>query len=305
MMHFPMFDAYFMSPPGPTWALRGKANFRSESGSTVDAGLARKQWLAFARAIEAHGGTVIALESPDAALTGMPYAAECGQVVTGDDGRQRFLLPHMAKPHRQKEAPHWKAVAERLGLETVTIDAGYWEAQGDVAHFRDVTLLFHGGRTELAGMEQARPHFSGELLVIETVEPAFHGNMAVLPLPAVDRLVVCPDVIVGDGVDRLRERFGPDALVEIEEADIRAYATNGLPIGDVLLAPTVTPEHIQTRYRELGQRLELLEMSELCEKGGGASRCQVSHARLDDGLRPIPEDLRLEHVARSIEADAG
>ena len=37
MMHFPMFDAYFMSPPGPTWALRGKANFRSESGSTVDA----------------------------------------------------------------------------------------------------------------------------------------------------------------------------------------------------------------------------------------------------------------------------
>ncbi len=305
MMHEPMFDAYFMSPPGPTWALRGKANFRSASGSAVDPELARRQWLAFARAIERHGGTVIALESPDPSLTGMPYAAECGQVVTGDDGQQYFLLPHMAKPHRRGEAPHWRALAERLGLETVSIDAGYWEAQGDVAHFRDVTLLFFGGRTERAGMEQARPHFPGELLVIETHEPAFHGNMAVLPLPAIDRLVVCPEVIAGDGVARLRERFGADALVEVTEADIRAYATNGLPIGEVLLAPTVTPAHVQARYRELGMRLELLDMSELCEKGGGASRCQVSHALLDDARRPIPEDLCLGHVAQSIEADAG
>src|SRR3712207_2055671 len=72
----PMQTLYFMSPPGPTWGLRGRANFRSREALPADASGARAEWLALARAIEARGGTVVALPSPDPDLTGLPYAAE-------------------------------------------------------------------------------------------------------------------------------------------------------------------------------------------------------------------------------------
>ena len=74
-------DLFLMSPPGRTWALRGRANFRSREAAPADARGARREWLTLARHIEARGGTVVALPSPSDALTGMPYAAECGQVV--------------------------------------------------------------------------------------------------------------------------------------------------------------------------------------------------------------------------------
>jgi hypothetical protein len=50
-------DLYLMSPPHPEWALRARANFRSQKAEPVDPRLARQEWLALARAIEALGGT--------------------------------------------------------------------------------------------------------------------------------------------------------------------------------------------------------------------------------------------------------
>lgn len=86
-----------MSPPSRGWALRGRANFRSREAPQVDAARARMEWLALAEAIEARGGTVIALEPPSNDLTGMPYAAECGHVVASanDAGPPTFLLPRI------------------------------------------------------------------------------------------------------------------------------------------------------------------------------------------------------------------
>src|SRR5262249_41585782 len=93
----PMIDLYLMSPPGAGWSLRGRANFRSREAAAVDARAARREWLNLAEAIEARGGTVVALASPSAELTGMPYAAECGHVVAScRDAPPKFLLPRMA-----------------------------------------------------------------------------------------------------------------------------------------------------------------------------------------------------------------
>src|SRR5580698_1270676 len=75
-------DLYLMSPPGPGWRLRGRANFRSEAATPVDARAAIAEWISLADAIEARGGRVICLvPDPDTELTGLPYAAECGHVV--------------------------------------------------------------------------------------------------------------------------------------------------------------------------------------------------------------------------------
>jgi N-dimethylarginine dimethylaminohydrolase len=302
-----MSDLYLMSPPSPAWALSGRANFRSRDAAPVDAAKARREWLALAEAIERFGATVAVLESDDPTLTGLPYAAEAGHVLppsAGGSGKHRFLLPRMKAPHRQRERGVWRPFAEAAGFEVIDPGAGLWEAQGDVAVFDGVTLLFFGGRTDREGMEAARRFFDGELLVLEIREPAFHGNMALLPLAAADRLLVCPEVFVGDGVERLQARFGRDRIERVTEAEIRSYATNGLPVGDRWLAPSVVPERVRRLVEGFGMHVELFEMSELCEKAGGASRCLVCHAPGAAAAVRIADEHRLPAVAGRIRGEA-
>jgi N-dimethylarginine dimethylaminohydrolase len=290
-------DLYLMSPPGTDWQLRGRANFRSREAEPVDAAKARLEWLSLAEAIEKSGAKVV-VAPPVPGLTGMPYAAECGHVVV--DGKSaRFLLPRMYAEHRKSEAEHWAKLARRLGWEVVDLGAGTWEAQGDVALFDGVTLLFHGGRTNREGFERARTHFTGEVLPVEVREPAFHGNMALLPLAAVDRILVCPDVLVSDSLARLEARFGAERLLHVSEAEIRSYATNGLPVGKTLLAPSLVPERVRDLVSGLGMTVTLLQMDELCGKAGGASRCLVCHVPAAPETT-IPDEHRLARFASEI-----
>lgn len=295
---------YFMSPPSAGWALRGRANFRSREAEQVDARSARREWLALAEAIEARGGTVVALYPPSDELTGMPYAAECGHVVTIDQ-RPVFVLPNMIAPHRRAERAWWEALAHDIGFATANVDAGIWEAQGDVATFDGATLLFFGGRTDRAGMEAASRFFEGEVIEVEIREPAFHGNMALLPLPSVDRVLACPSVIAVASFDALVRRFGARRIVEVSEDEIRRYATNGLLVGDDLLAPSVTPERVIDLVTALGVRVVRLPMRELCEKAGGASRCLVSIARVPEVLVRLREEHGLAYVRDRIAREDG
>lgn len=287
----PTLDLYLMSPPGPGWRLRGRANFRSEAAAPVDARAAIAEWVALADAIEARGGRVVCLvPEPDTDLTGLPYAAECGHVVERD-GEVCFLLPNMAAPHRARERDAWRPVAAALGLRPVDLPEGLWEAQGDVAELRGRTLLFWGGRTDRAGVLAAARWFPADAILIEVRQPAFHGNMAALPIEAAGKLLVCPDVVAGDGLARLEAAFGADAIIPVTVDEIRFYATNGLPIGRDVLAPHLTPPRVVTLLRGLGVDVVLLSMRELCEKAGGASRCLVSRARVDASRITIPDAL--------------
>lgn len=296
-------DVYLMSPPSLGWSLRGKANFRSASAPAVDARRARAEWIALADAIEARGGRVVCLVPPsDTVMTGLPYAAECGQIVERE-GELLFLLPNMAVEHRRGERALWRGLAERMNIRTVTLP-GIWEAQGDVATFDDCTLLFYGGRTDRVGMAAARPYFGDDVIELRLRQPAFHGNMAVLPLPAVDRLVVCVEVICDDGIDRLYARFGHDRIVAVTEAEIRCYATNGLPIGTDLLAPHLVPVRVRDALERCGMNIVTLAMHELCEKAGGASRCLVSYARVPADRLSVPADADYRQRRSELVAEA-
>jgi N-dimethylarginine dimethylaminohydrolase len=295
-----------MSPPGRTWALTGRANFRSRDAAAVRPLRARKEWLELAEAVEALGATVVVLPSEDDSLTGMPFAAEAGHVLPprpSGNGQHRFLLPNMAAAHRRRERELWGPFARTLGFEVVEPGPGVWEGQGDVATFDGTTLLFYGGRTDRAGVTSALEHFDGEVMVIELREPAFHGNMAVLPLPAVDRILVCSDVIVGDGVARLMRRFGGGRMEHVSEEEIRCYATNGLPVGDTWLAPSVVPGRIKDLVAGWGMRVLELSQRELCEKAGGASRCLVCHAPGARAEVTILDHSRLALTAAAIRAE--
>jgi N-dimethylarginine dimethylaminohydrolase len=284
-------DLYLMSPPAPSWRLRGRANFRSEAAAPVDARAAIREWVALADAIEARGGRVVALvPPPDTELTGLPYAAECGHLVE-HGGELVFLLPNMFAPHRVHERDLWRPAVTALGVRAVDLPAGLWEAQGDVAEFRGRTLLFWGGRTDRAGVEAAARWFPADAILVEVRQPAFHGNMAALPLEAAGKLLACPDVMAERDLARLTETFGADAIVPVTVDEIRSYATNGLPVGNDVLAPHLTPPRVVELMRSWGLGVQLLSMRELCEKAGGASRCLVSRARVDEARVTIPADL--------------
>jgi N-dimethylarginine dimethylaminohydrolase len=283
-------DLYLMSPPGPDWQLRGRANFRSEAAPPVDARAAIREWASLADAIEARGGRVVCLvPEPGTELTGLPYAAECGHVVERA-GELLFLLPTMFAAHRQGERALWRAAAESLGMKPVTVE-GTWEAQGDVATFRGRTLLFFGGRTDAAGARSAAQYFPDDAILLEIRQPAFHGNMAALPLDAAGKLLVCPEVLLGDGLAALTRAFGAEALAPVSVDEIRAYATNGLPIGTDVLAPHLVPARITDLLKSWSLQVITLPMIELCEKAGGASRCLVSHARVEAAKITIPPAL--------------
>lgn len=292
-------DLYLMSPPSAGWALRGRQNFRSRNADAVDARAARREWLTLAGEIEARGGTVVGLYPPSDELTGMPYAAECGQVVF-QNKQPVFLLPRMAAPHRRGERDHWEKLARTLGFSPVDTGAGTWEAQGDVAIFDGVTLLFYGGRTDRTGMEAAARFFDGEVLHVEIREPAFHGNMAALPLSSAGKMLLCREVMSPSSVEQLVARFGADRLLDVTEEEIRRYATNGLPIGRALLAPHLIPPRVAALLRDAGMEVISLEMRELCEKAGGASRCLVSIASVPDGLISVPEEHTLAALRERI-----
>jgi N-dimethylarginine dimethylaminohydrolase len=296
-------DLYLMSPPGPDWRLRGRANFRSEAAAAVDARAAIREWASLADAIEARSGRVVCLvPEPGTELTGLPYAAECGHVVERA-GELLFLLPSMFAPHRKGERALWRPAAEALGMKPVEID-GTWEAQGDVATFRGRTLLFFGGRTDAAGVASAARYFPEDAILLEVRQPAFHGNMAALPLEAAGKLLVCPDVLLGDGLAQLEQAFGAEAIVPVSVDEIRAYATNGLPIGDDVLAPHLVPTRVTDLMKSWNLRVITLPMVELCEKAGGASRCLVSHARVDAAKITIPPALDYRVMRARILADA-
>jgi N-dimethylarginine dimethylaminohydrolase len=287
-------DLYLMSPPAPGWAVRGRANLQSALGPVVDPAAARREWLALACAIERHGGRVAVLP-PDDALTGLPFAAEAGHPLppAQPGGRPRFLLPRMRPQHRWAEKERWRPFVAELGFEPIDLDAGAWEAQGDVAEFDGVTLMFFGGRSDRQGLEAARRHVPGEVLAVQIRDPALHGNMTVLPLPHAGCLLVCPDTVEDDGVAALEARFGRDRIHFVSAEESRGYATNGLPIDGVVLTAHCTPPRVEKILRAQGLGVERMEMEELCGKAGGAARCLVCVARgVSDDLA-IPERARL------------
>src|SRR5262249_47979662 len=139
-----------------------------------------------------------------------------------------------------------------------------------------------------AGLAVAARHFPADAVIVEVRQPAFHGNMAALPLEAVGKILVCPDVLVGESLARLEAAFGVEALVPVSVDEIQRYATNGLPIGREVLVPHLTPPRVIDLLRGFGLGVVVLPMVELCEKAGGASRCLVSRARVDEGRVTVP-----------------
>ena len=202
----------------------------------------------------------------------------------------------MKPAHRRAGRDAWRPFVERLGCEAVDVDRGTWEGQGDVVTFGRHTLMFYGGRTDREGMEAARAYFDGDVTPIEIEAPASHGDMAVLAIPQVRRLIVCADVVSDDSLALLEARVGRDQMHFVSCEEMLGFATNLAVLGDTLLAPSILPERVRQLLARDGVHIEDLPMHELCEKAGGAARSLVCHVPDAGDALVIPDDAPIDAV---------
>ena len=269
---------YLMSPPRLDWALRGKANFRSETGGDVDAEKARNEWEGLADAIVAAGGEVVVCPpNPRKNLTGLIYTAEAGEFFRGDGGARRFMLPNMAAEHRRDEADWIGGFMEGLGLHTRGLNAR-WEAQGDVLRARRGTVVIHTygtgkyARTEKAAYEEVAGAIGGLHMQIRfEADPWFHGNTFLNFYENV--MLVCEEALAPGELERL-QGFLPEMRVErITTEQSLGYDTNCLQVRNTIIGSDSMSPATEEVFRSLELEVVRLDLSELFSKGGGAPVC--------------------------------
>lgn len=295
-----MTPVFLMSPPRRDWALRGRANFKSEIAGNVDASRARGEWAELADAIIDAGGEVAVMPPGDASLTGLIYTAEAGELYRGEGGEVRFLLPSMAVDHRLDEADHIASfIEERLGFRTDRVEA-VWEAQGDAIRAGGPDEIVHTygagsqARTSKNAYTEVADRMGGRHIQIGfRADPWFHGNTFLQFFRTATDLVmlVCPDALLDGEYERLKQFVDNAAVVELTRQQSEGYDTNALQVGDTVIAPRSFSDIARGAVEEMGLRVEMLELGELFSKGGGAPVCLTNRLWR---LRPdeLPEEVR-------------
>lgn len=284
--------AFLMSPPRHDWRLRGKQNFRSRQGGEVDAAAARREWERLADAIVAAGGRVLVCPPhPGKNLTGMIYTAEAGELYRGARGQLVWLMPNVAAPHRVEEADWIGGFFAGLGVEVASVEAT-WEAQGDALRVdRDRVIHTYGvgpdARTSAAAYAEVAARLSSEHLHLEFVAaPWFHGNTFLNVYRGREVIALaCREAMPAPSWEALEVFLGDDvALIEITREESLAYATNALQVRGVVLAPAgISPRFIDL-WRSIGLDVEILDLSQLFSRGGGAPVCLTNRLwALEDG----------------------
>jgi N-dimethylarginine dimethylaminohydrolase len=289
-----------MSPPGPSWRIRGGTNFRSQARAATNPRKAAHEWLALADAITAAGAQVLVMPpaSTIPPLTGMIYTANSGALLGG-----RFLVAKMWAPHRVAEADPVEALARKLGV-TVSRAEHTWEGQAEICTLpADRYILSYGVRSVRDSVDEVRQKLpaGASTLDVELRDPYFHGDTCMVSLrsPRGPLLLACEAALVDRTLGDLRAFATGVEVIAVDEKDALAYACNALGVGDAWLAPRGLSAALLAEMRARGMNVVELDLSELFGKGGGGPRCLVNELF---GLTQAPDKLRLETQRSALEA---
>jgi N-dimethylarginine dimethylaminohydrolase len=266
-----------MSPPGPTWRIRGGTNFRSQDKPETDPVRARAEWDRLVDAIRKAGGEVTVIPTIDVEppLTGMIYTANAGQRF--DDG---FLVSRMWAPHRTDEAAHIETFVRGLGWPVARAQH-VWEGQAEVCTLPGGRFILSWGvRSDRESVDEARAHLpkGAQSLDVKLRDPFFHGDTCLdsMAAPKGHILLACEAALVDRSLEDLRAFAKGVEVVAVSEADARAYACNALAVGTKWLVPRGVSDDLLKRVASFGLEIVELDLSELFGKGGGGPRCLVN-----------------------------
>jgi N-dimethylarginine dimethylaminohydrolase len=270
-----------MSPPPPTWRIRGGANYKSVSRAKVSPRRALGEWLALADAVE-ESGAVVSIVPPPAdvpvPLTGLMYTANAGWLRTPS----HFRVARLTVAHRQGERSYLASeLAQLFGWE-IEESRSLWEGQADMCRLSAATvILSYGVRSTPESVDEVTALLPDgqQAVAVRLREPFFHGDTCMNVLRGKIPVFMVHPLAFDSPQEYARARGAASKeaeILEISEADALAYACNSLSLGDQLLIPVGLSEGLRSKLQEYGYRLVELDFTELFGKGGGGPRCLVN-----------------------------
>lgn len=302
---------FLMSYPGPSWTIRGGANFRSQERAPTNPRAAMQEWLGLCDAITRAGGTILVMPPKPATppLSGMIYTANAGALFRkGDVGD--FVVSQMAVNHRQDEHGQVSAFFREAGVAALQANQ-VWEGQADICSLAGSRyILTWGVRSVQKSVDEIRTHLppGARTLALQLREPFFHGDTCLNPIKnrVGDHVLLAhAGAFVDHSIQDVRDFVGSYAEVfPVDEDDALGYACNALSVDGTLLIPTGLSTALRGQLVRRGFTLQELELGELFGKGGGGPRCLVNelHGFVADREAPttyLGQRSRLQQLAES------
>jgi N-dimethylarginine dimethylaminohydrolase len=272
---------FLMSYPGPSWQIRGGANFRSRERPPANPRAAMKEWLRLCDAISAAGGRILVMPPGEPSLTGLVYTADAGALIKSGD-RWTFLIAKMAVPHRQGERAPLRRFLDEAGMPCVEAEH-LWEGQAELCTLPGNRYLLSWGVRSVkeSFLEvQAWLPTGARVLDVQLREPFFHGDLALAPLQnrgGDTVLLAHGGALATRGIPELRSFLGPyGEVLPVDEEDALAGACSTLCVNGTLLVPAGLSVGLRGSLIHRGFVVEELELGELFGKGGGGPRALVN-----------------------------
>jgi N-dimethylarginine dimethylaminohydrolase len=234
-------------------------------GTTVDAGLALRQWTALRAAHESLGHLVSVIE-PVAGLPDMVFAANGATVIDA-----RVLGVRFRHPERAAEAGAYLAWFRAHGYpvhEPVLVNEG----EGDILVAGDTVLAGYGFRSDVGAAGELAAVFGRAVVSLRLVDPRFYHLDTALCVLDASTAMYYPAAFDDAGRAALASVF--DELIEAKDEDAEVLGLNAVCDGrHVVLAAQAAG-----LARSLSARGFVpvpVDMSELLKGGGGAKCCTL------------------------------
>jgi len=230
-------------------------------------------------------GALVEVQAPAAGLPDMVFTANAALVLD-----RKVLLARFACAERRGEEAHDRAffqvLHERGVLDEIIeppaelLFEGAGDAQWDAS--RELLWVGHGQRTS-NGMDRViRDIYSVAAESLHLVDPRFYHLDTCLCLLSGGEALFYPPAFSADSRARLRERIGPDLLIEASSEDAHHLAVNAVCLGRNVVTCHAS-ERLRAVLSERGYRPHVVPLEPFNRSGGGAFCLTL---RLDLRTRP-------------------
>jgi N-dimethylarginine dimethylaminohydrolase len=174
---------------------------------------------------------------------------------------------------RQPETAIYRRCLDRLGYETRVLSDVAFEGAGDALFDRRLPLLYfgYGWRSDADAAGLIERMTGVQTLPLRLVDPRFyHLDTCLCPLGS-GHVMAFMDAFSSDARAQLRQRLGPEYLIEVSLDDALAFACNAVEVGDAIVLHSATAQ-LRERLERAGYRVLATDLSEF-HKSGGSAKC--------------------------------
>ena len=235
--------------------------------SSLDIGLAKRQWTELRDAIAEHADVVEM--RPVEKLPDMVFTANAGAVY-GNKAIASHFMPHERRP----EEAHFKQWFRDNGFELLALDEKIgFEGAGDCLRDRGGPWLWtgYGFRTEIEAHREIADFFDLEVVSIKLVDSRFyHIDTCFCPLTD-GFLMYHPPAFDYDSRIAIESRIPPHKRIVVDTLDAGDFACNAVNVGDMVFLNRAS-EPLKARLMLAGFKVREVDLSEFL-KAGGSAKC--------------------------------